>query len=261
MEILGYILALAIGILMGLLGGGGSILTIPVFVYLLNISPGLAAAYSLFVIGSTSFVGAIKNLAAKNVDLKSALIFGLPSFTAVFLTTRFFLPLVPVELFTLGEFTLMRGKAMMIVFSMLLVIAGFLMFRKKPVQSEDEESAPLYQIGLQGVLIGFLAGLVGVGGGFLIIPALVLMAKIPMKKAVGTTLVIIAFNSILGFLGHLNNYRMDWSFLIPFAALSITGILIGIYLTKFLSSKVLRKGFAYFVFIMAGFILIKELFG
>lgn len=262
MEIFGYICAAAIGLLMGLLGGGGSVLTIPVFVYLLGISPGLAGAYSLFIIGTASSVGAVKNLKEGNVDMKSALAFGIPSIISVFLTTKFLIPLIPKELFTINEYTLFRGKAMMLVFATLLIIAGVLMVTKKKLKDTDKpkENSSLFFMPVLGIIIGVLAGLVGVGGGFLIIPVLVLIAKMPMKKAVGTTLVVIALNSILGFSGHVFNKPIDWSFIVPFAVISIAGILLGIYLSKFVSGAKLKKGFAAFVFLMAGFIIFRELF-
>jgi len=262
MEIIGYVWASLIGVLMGLLGGGGSVLTIPVFVYLFGLTEGYAAAYSLFVIGSTSTVGAISNVIKKNVDFSCALLVGIPSITSVFLTTSFLVPNIPHEIFSINEFTLLRSKAMMIIFSALLIIAAVLILKKKktPVKQYSIKKTSKPFLIFLGLMIGLLAGLVGVGGGFLIIPILVLVANVPMKKAVGTTLLIIALNSTLGFIGHLLNKTMDWAFLIPFSLMSIIGIIIGMYLSKFVSGTKLKKGFAFFLIIMVIYVMYAEFF-
>ncbi len=245
---------------MGLLGGGGSVLTIPVFVYLFGLSEGYAAAYSLFVIGSTSSVGAFSNVVRKNVDFSAALLVGIPSISSVFLTTSFIVPAIPVEIFSINSYTLLRGKAMMIIFSLLLLVAAILILKKNKVTDlaivpQKPSKALLI---LLGILIGVLAGLVGVGGGFLIIPILVLVAKIPMKKAVGTTLVIIALNSILGFTGHLMHKTIDWGFLLPFSVVSILGIMVGMYLSRFISGPKLKSGFAFFLMAMVVYVIYAE---
>jgi len=262
MEVIGYVWASLIGVLMGLLGGGGSVLTIPVFIYLFGLSEGYAAAYSLFVIGSTSSVGAVSNVIRKNVDFSSALLVGIPSISSVFLTTSFIVPLIPIEIFSINDFTLFRGKAMMIIFSILLIIAAILILKKNKVSELAEAPASPSKILLilMGILIGLLAGLVGVGGGFLIVPILVLVAKIPMKKAVGTTLLIIALNSILGFTGHLLHKTIDWAFLLPFSAVSIIGIMVGMYLSRFVSGSKLKSGFAYFLMVMVVYVIYAEFF-
>ncbi len=262
MEIIGYVWAALIGLLMGLLGGGGSVLTIPVFIYLFGLEEGYAAAYSLFVIGSTSIVGAVRNVIKQNVDYNSALLVGLPSITSVFLTTSYLVPRIPVEIFSLNDFTLLRSKAMMIIFSALLITAAVLILKKKRINEKQlkPKKTPRALLLFLGVMIGLLAGLVGVGGGFLIVPILILVANIPMKKAVGTTLLIIALNSTLGFIGHLFNKTIDWAFLLPFSAVSIIGIIIGMYLSKFVSGAKLKKAFAYFLMVMVIYVMYAEFF-
>ncbi len=259
--LIGYGFAIIIGLIMGLLGGGGSILTVPVFVYLLGFDEVTSTAYSLFVIGVTSTVGASRNVLSKNVDFKSALAFGLPSFLTIYLTRRYLVPEIPVEIFTIGDDVFTRKTLMLLFFSVLLILAAVPMIKKRKFKSstDPEESFPYVKITLQGAVIGLLAGIVGAGGGFLILPALVLLSKLPMKKAVGTTLFIIAFNSLIGFSGDVQNIEIDWKFLLPFTAFSICGILLGVYFSKFIEGPKLKRSFGFFVLVMAAYIISKEL--
>jgi len=190
------------------------------------------------------------------------LLVGVPSIISVFLTTSFLVPNIPHEIFKVNDFTLFRSKAMMIIFSLLLITAAVLILKKKPISIKQEvakEVSKLFLIFL-GISIGLLAGLVGVGGGFLIVPILVLVAHIPMKKAVGTTLLIIALNSTIGFIGHLLNKTIDWAFIVPFSLVSILGILIGMYLSKFVSGAKLKMAFAYFLMVMVIYVIYAEFF-
>jgi uncharacterized membrane protein YfcA len=251
--VIGYGFAIVIGLIMGLLGGGGSILTVPVFVYLLGFDEVTSTAYSLFVIGVTSTVGAGKNVFRKNVDFKSALVFGFPSFIAI--------PEIPEEIFTLGTEVFTRKTMMMLFFSLLLIVAALPMIKKRKLISSKglDKVLPYTKMAFQGIVIGLLAGLVGAGGGFLILPALVLLSKLPIKKAIGTTLFIIAFNSLIGFSGDVQNIEIDWEFLLPFTAFSICGILLGVYFSKFIEGPKLKRFFGFFVLIMAAYIIVKEL--
>lgn len=261
LSVLGYGLALVIGLIMGLLGGGGSILTVPVFVYLLGFDSVIATAYSLFVIGITSIVGTGRNIIRGNIDFRSALVFGIPSFISIYLTRRYLIPMIPEDLMMIGNYYLTRKSFMMLFFALLLIVAAVPMIKKKRNEtvSERTNGFPYGFIALQGVVVGLLAGMVGAGGGFLIIPVLVLVSKLPMKIAVGTTLLIISFNSLIGFLGDVQNTTIDWNFLLPFTTLSVIGILIGISLAKYVPGDRLKRWFGYFVLGMAVFILIKEL--
>ncbi|EAP86724.1 MULTISPECIES: sulfite exporter TauE/SafE family protein [Croceibacter] len=261
LEILGFIGALFIGLVLGLIGGGGSILTVPILVYALTLNPVIATAYSLFVVGTTSLVGAIKNITKGMVDFKTAIIFAIPAFIAVYITRAFLIPAIPDELFQIGNIMVTKNLAIMLFFAFIMLLASVSMIRNKRKET-DEEAEITYNYPLiiaEGIIVGAITGIVGAGGGFLIIPALVLLAKLPMKKAVATSLFIIAIKSLIGFLGDVQNLDIDWPFLLIFTGLSIIGIFIGIWLNKFIDGKKLKKAFGWFVLIMGIYIIYKEL--
>lgn len=263
MEIIGYIASLVIGISLGLIGGGGSILTVPVLVYLFKVEPVVATAYSLFIVGLASLVGAFPKYKQGQVNLKTALIFGIPSIIAVFATRKFLVPEIPKEVFTIGDFVVTKSILMMILFAILMVFASISMISNKNKKKETENGEQKFNypmIVLEGAVVGMLTGLVGAGGGFLIIPALVLLSKLPMKQAVGTSLLIIAAKSLIGFTGDLSNYAMDWKLLGTVTALAIAGIFIGDALSKKIDGNKLKKGFGWFVLVMGIYIIVKELF-
>jgi uncharacterized membrane protein YfcA len=262
-EILGYIGALFVGLVLGLIGGGGSILTVPILVYLIGLNPIVATAYSLFVVGMTSVFGAVQNYKKGFVDLKTAVIFAIPAFIVVYLTRRLLVPIIPDVVFTVGHFEVTNNIFIMIFFAIVMVLASFSMISGKKTVSTSEVQPIKYNyplIAFEGTIIGVFSGIVGAGGGFLIIPTLVLLAKLPMKKAIGTSLCVVAVNSLFGFLGDLSNFQIDWKFLLTFTGISILGILLGIYLSKFISGHRLKKGFGYFTLIMAFYIIYKELY-
>ncbi len=263
MEIIGYIASLIIGISLGLIGGGGSILTVPVLVYLFKVEPVVATAYSLFIVGLASLVGAFPKYKQGQVNLKTALIFGIPSIIAVFATRKFLVPEIPKEVFTIGDFVVTKSILLMILFAILMVLASISMISNKNKKTETENGEQKFNypmIVLEGAVVGLLTGLVGAGGGFLIIPALVLLSKLPMKQAVGTSLLIIAAKSLIGFTGDLSNYAMDWKLLGTVTALAIAGIFIGDALSKKIDGNKLKKGFGWFVLVMGIYIIVKELF-
>jgi uncharacterized membrane protein YfcA len=259
--LLGYFGALIIGIVLGLVGGGGSILTVPIFVYLLAIEPVMATAYSLFVVGAAAAIGAFRNLQKGLVDVRTAVVFAIPAFIAVYTTRRFLIPAIPEELGSIWNIMLTRDIAIMVFFAIIMLLAAVSMIRDTDEnQGEDSQVAYNYpMIIIEGLVVGLVTGIVGAGGGFLIIPALVLLAKLPMKKAVGTSLLIIAFKSLIGFIGDVQNVEIDWSFLLRFTGLAILGIMLGIYLSNFIEGKKLKKGFGYFVLLMGFYIIWKEL--
>lgn len=260
-DIPGYFGALVIGVTLGLIGGGGSILTVPVLVYLLSINPVTATAYSLFVVGASSLVGALNNMKKKLVDFRTATVFAIPAFIAVYSTRKFLVPAIPEHILSLGGVDITKEVGIMLFFAIIMIVASVSMIRNNSKEDQQETKVkynyPL--IILEGLVVGVLTGIVGAGGGFLIIPALVLLAKLPMKKAVATSLLIIAVKSLIGFIGDIQNLDIDWGFLITFTSLSIAGIFVGGYLNKFIDGKKLKKGFGWFVLVMGIYIIGKEL--
>lgn len=259
---MGYIAALFIGISLGLIGGGGSILTVPVMVYLFGVSPLLATSYSLFIVGSTSLIGAVSNWRKGLVQVKTALLFGITSISTVFLTRKFIIPAIPKTFGSIGGFEITEPIATMVLFAILMVIAAVAMIKNGTASAEkkEETKTSLLKLSVYGVSIGLVTGLLGAGGGFLLIPTLVLLLKLPMKEAVGTSLFIISLNSLIGFLGDLGHFAINWRFLLIITAIAIAGILLGGVLSKKIKGEKLKKGFGWFVLIMGTYIIVKELF-
>ncbi len=259
-EVVGFIGALLIGVILGLIGGGGSILTVPVLVYLMHINPVTATAYSLFIVGASALVGAIQNMRKGLVDVKTAIVFSIPAFIGVYISRKYILPAIPNELFSIGEHLLTKEVGIMIFFALIMLMASISMIWSNSKNIEPRVAGvfncPL--IIIEGLLVGFVTGIVGAGGGFLIIPALVLLAKLPMKKAIATSLLIIAIKSLIGFIGDIENLAIDWIFLSLFTVLSIIGIFVGTMLSRYVDGKKLKKGFGWFVFIMGLYIIISE---
>lgn len=263
MEVMGYIAALFIGISLGLIGGGGSILTVPVLVYLFGINSVLSTSYSLFVVGSTSLVGAFNNYSKGLVRIKTALLFGLSSITTVFLTRKFLIPLIPEHIATIGGFNITEPIVTMVLFAILMMVASLSMIKSRQNKTNetvaDNKKVDLPKLLLYGVAIGIATGLLGAGGGFLLIPTLVLLVKLPMKEAVGTSLLIIALNSLIGFTGDLGHFTMNWFFLFKVTAVAIAGTFVGSLISKKIAGDKLKKGFGWFVLIMGIYILVKEI--
>ncbi len=266
MAIAGYLASALIGVSLGLIGGGGSILTVPVLVYLFGVEPVLATAYSLFIVGSTSLVGTVPKYREDLVNLKTAVIFGIPSILAVYATRAYLVPLIPDPVFAVGTFVVSKAMLLMGLFAILMVFASISMIRDKKVTGKEVNSDATPQkfnypmILMEGGIVGVLTGLVGAGGGFLIIPALVLFSKLPMKQAVGTSLLIIAAKSLFGFLGDISQYHFDWLLLGTVTALAIAGIFIGNRFSRNIDGNKLKKAFGWFVLVMGIYILIKELY-
>jgi uncharacterized membrane protein YfcA len=260
MEILGYVACIFIGVILGILGGGGSILSIPILVYLFNVDPVLASAYSLFIVGTTSLVGAIPKYKDHLISIRTGILFGVPSILTIFVTRKWIVPSIPDIIFQTESFTLTKRVLILGVFSILMVLASFSMIRQKRELENDNQRFRIALLVIEGLLIGFLTGFVGAGGGFLIIPALVLLTGLKFKMAVGTSLFIIAINSLFGFLGDVLNYTIPWTFLLSITMLAVIGILIGNRVSKRISANRLRKVFGWFILVMGTWILVKELF-
>lgn len=263
MEYGGYFASVLIGISLGLIGGGGSILTVPVLVYLFGVEPVAATAYSLFIVGLTSAVGSVNFFLKQLVDVKTAVIFGIPSIIAVFMTRAYIVPAIPAEVITLGTMVVTKRLLLMGLFAVLMIAASYSMIKKSADSAEGDGPRKFNYpvILLEGAIVGVLTGLVGAGGGFLIIPALVVLSKLPMKMAVGTSLVIIAAKSLIGFFGEGGETIIQWSFLATVSAFAIVGIFIGSALAKNIDGNKLKPAFGWFVLAMGLYILVKELMG
>jgi hypothetical protein len=258
MEVIGYLASICIGLILGLLGGGGSILSIPILVYLFHVDPVSASAYSLFIVGVTSLVGSVPKYKEQLVNVRTGMLFGIPSIVSIFATRKWIVPAIPDVIYQGPDFILTKRFLLLGLFALLMILASVSMIRNKKEIVNDRGKFRTFLVIVEGTLIGFLTGLVGAGGGFLIIPALVLLTGLPFKTAVGTSLLIIAVNSLAGFLGDVLNYRMDWSFLLSITALAVAGILIGNKISGALSAAKLRKAFGWFVLAMGCYILFRE---
>ncbi len=266
MEILGYIGAVLMGLSLGLIGGGGSILTVPILVYLFMVEPVLATAYSLFIVGLTSLVGSFSHMRMGNVHWRTAIVFGIPSILAVYATRAWLVPAIPDPIVSVGDVVLSKAVGILIFFALIMVAAAYSMIRKQKASNAPDtptERIVMFNYPLilaEGLVVGMVTGVVGAGGGFLIIPALVLLAKLPMKQAVGTSLIIIAAKSLIGFTGDLNGSEViDWTFLLTFSVIAIGGIIAGSALSERIPNEKLKPAFGWFVLIMGIYIIGREL--
>ena len=258
-----YLSALVVGFVMGLLGGGGSILTIPIFVYMFGISPVLATAYSLFVVGATATVGTIRNFQQNIIHLSTGLLFGIPSFIGTYITRRYILPSLPKTLMTIGDFDLTLDLFIMMLFATMMLMASVSMISNKTKEDESQEidSSKSVTTIVLGFVIGLLTGFIGAGGGFIIVPALIFLTRLPVKIAIGTSLFIIMMKSFIGFLGDLQTVSMDWRFLIIFSILSAIGIIVGIQVAKRTKAKNLKTIFGWFILVVGIYVVFKEVSG
>lgn len=259
MIIAGYIAAVLVGLSLGLIGGGGSILTVPLLVYLFGIEPVLATSYSLFIVGIAALVGAARNYRQGQVDTKTTLIFGITSVITVILTRRFVVPAVPSHIAFIGGMEVTNSMLTMMLFAVLMLFASISMIRGRKIEKEETGQRSKSMLFLYGTGIGLVTGLLGAGGGFLLIPALIFFAGLDMKRAIGTSLSIIAMNSLIGFASDVLFMPIDWVLLLSISVVAVAGIFGGMALGKKIPGKNLQKGFGWFVLITGIYILIKEL--
>ena len=265
MVVLVFLLVVLVGISLGLIGGGGSVLTVPILVYFMGINPILATSYSLFIVGSTSMVGAVINYRRGLVCLNTAMLFGLSSITTVYLTRKILLPSIPSVIYKSDHLQITKSTATMVLFALLMLIAAIVMIRNKKKYDTGEISIfnnakDIPKLVFYGIVIGITTGLLGVGGGFLLIPTLVFILKKPMKEAIGTSLLIIALNSLIGFTGDIGHFTMEWNFLIMVTLMAIGGIFVGGFIAKKINGESLKRVFGWFVLMMGIYVFIREIF-
>jgi len=264
---LGYFGAILMGVSLGIMGAGGSILTVPVFVYLFKIPAALATGLSLFVVGTVSAAGTWGYVQRHQVKLKTALLFSLPAVGTVFWCRRVLVPGLPDILFKYQEIILSKNTFIMVLFALVMVVAAIGMIRPpkkgqpKSCDSSAKSPIPFLKVMVLGALVGLVSGLVGAGGGFLIVPSLVLLANLEMKSAVGTSLLVIAINSGVGFFGEMQQgTEIPWNFLLVFTGLAMAGMFLGSLFSKKISGNTLKPAFGWFVLVMSAVILVQEIF-
>jgi len=256
-EIIGFIAAFLVGLVLGLLGGGGSILALPVMVYLFHIQAELATAYSLFIIGVASLIGTFQNVRNRLVQPKTALLFSIPAVIAITISRKILLPALPDKIHIGDSLVFEKNIFIMLLFALLMIMASIPMIRGQRERHAAKRPRPGILM-FFGALVGVISGMVGAGGGFLIIPALSIFMKIPIKTAIATSIMIIAINSLAGFATEVLRPDIDWKFLLLFTGLAAGGMLVGLYFSKKVKAEKLRSGFGFFVLAIGLFILVQE---
>ena len=262
-ELLGFFGAFIVGLILGLIGSGGSILSVPILVYLFGINHVTATAYSLFIVGTTSLIGSIKNIRNKLINYSSTLLFSFSAVITVYLTRKYLIHLIPETIINTDLIFLNKDQLIMLLFSLLMLVAGFLMIKRTPKTivglKQTKTIAPnKFLIFTEGSLIGFLTGLIGAGGGFIIIPILVILSDLRMKTAIATSLAIISLKSLIGFIGDVQNLDIDWLFLITFTLISVIGIFVGQMFSQKVEDNKLKMVFGVFVILIGVVILLIE---
>ncbi len=265
MTTLGFILFLCIGIILGLIGGGGSILGVPVLVYIMGYGADEATTYSLFIVGLTSLIGAIAYLRKGEISVEAMLRFSIASLITVFCVRKFVMPNIPANFQLLG-FDMSKHILIMVIFAILILASSYNMIKKRKTDRinqlkwDEFSKSPLGLpfVILLGIVVGFITGFVGAGGGFIIVPVLIFFLRLSFKKAIGTSLCIIAINSLIGFTGNIGHQEIDWMFLISISAICGLGILLGSLLSNYFSSQKLKPAFGWFTLCVGIIVLIKE---
>ena len=261
-EFTAFAASLAIGLSLGLIGAGGSILTIPVFVYVLKKDPLSSGVYSMFVVGTSALAGSIQSMFNKLVDFKTTLAFGIPSVVGVLIARKLIFPSIPEQLFFTESFIISKEVAFMLCLAGLMFLSAFRML--KPAMSGTQlatvEQPAMTLLLLRGLLVGILTGLLGIGGGFLIVPALYFWAGLPVKQAIGTALLIITTNSLFSFLTSYSSMDLDWLLLLKFSLGAVAGIVIGTKLSAKISGDWLKKIFGWFILTVSCYIVYKQFF-
>lgn len=259
----GLFAAFCIGILLGIFGAGGSMLAVPVLVYFLHVEPVLATSYSLFVVGFSALLGTWLYYKKGHVDLPTALAFAAPSILAVFIARKYILPIIPHSIIDTPWLHLSKDTCILVCFALLMFTSAIFMLRSKNRNPEKRTSLPIQTtyllLAFEGLFIGLITGLLGAGGGFLIVPALVLLAGLDMKAAIGTSLFIIATKSLIGVLGDLGNLPIDFRFVTFFTLPVLVGMVSGVYFSGRMNASFLKPAFGWFVLLVSVCMLGKEI--
>lgn len=252
---------MAIGLCLGLVGAGGSILTIPVFVYILKTEPVTSTVYSMFIVGICSLAGSIRSFFKGFIDVKVALLFGVPSVTGVFIARKLIFPALPQKVFCVWGMAVSKNVCIMLCLAAIMLVVSIKML-KKPVKNAattgNSTKNKTFLVFCQGMVTGIITGLLGVGGGFLIMPALLLWLKLPVKTAIGTALLIITINSFTGFITSYNMVHIEWSLLVKFATGAIAGILVGTKLSEKIHPGNLKIALGWFIIATSIYVLYTQ---
>ncbi|MCO5247822.1 MAG: sulfite exporter TauE/SafE family protein [Chitinophagales bacterium] len=251
--IIGYILSFLTGAVINLLGGGGSIMTVPILVYLFKVDPYLATSYSMFLVGISSWLATIDNAKKKMIIYKLAIVFAIPDLIVTYVIRKFLLPILPNIFFTYENITVTKQSVIMLIFAGLMIVASVNSLRSKKAPSTVRPIKFNYPlIIVQGMLVGLVTGLVGAGGGFLIIPAFVISSRVPMNIAIYTSSLVIAISTTIGFLGDFNpELNIDWRFLLVYTFITIAGVFAINPFKKKIGNQALRKTFGYMIFVLS----------
>ncbi len=259
MEYFGYFTSIIIGLSLGLVGSGGSIITVPILVYFFEVFPEQATTYSLFIVGITAMIGSFRHYRLGDLKIKSALVFAFPSVLSLLLVWKIIFSIIPYTLLSIDSFDITKNFLIMVVFAFVMIAASISMIKKsKKINKEKQTNYPI--LAVIGFLVGLIIGFLGTGGGFLIIPALLFFANLSMKQAVGTPLFIISINSLIGFNGDLlDGVKLDLTLLLIITAIAILGLIIGTKLSKRIDGAKLKPTFGWFVLLMGVYIITKEI--
>lgn len=259
MEIVGYIASILMGLSLGVVGGGGSILTVPILMYFFGQEVLVATTGSLFVVGTAALFGAVMSYRRGLVDIKTGASFALPGAVGILMTRKLILPSLPEVIFSFSGWELSKSALILFSFVFLMMYAARSMLRSGAPTAPRTSEPQRAEIAFKGFLVGGATAFVGAGGGFLIVPALVLLLKMPMGSAVGTSLAIVSINALFGFAISADDHALEWPVLMIVVLLSLLGLVVGRRIATGIPERSLKRGFAYFIIFIGSFIFIDQI--
>lgn len=260
MELVGYLALIGLGFILSVIGGGGSLLSVPILVYLFSIDIVTASSYSLFIVGTSSLLGALQKFRKEGADFLVAMVFGCSSAIGIFITRKWIVPIIPEVVWVENDILITKRALLLGIFSSIVIASSLVILRRHPWTSAESGKRRLDFLLPVSLLSGIIAGLVGVGGGVIILPALITFARLPIKIAVGTTLLVISFNSLLGFITDVTIGNIDWIFLLLITFLASLGMFVGNRYHEKIPVKYLRLSFGWFMLVVAMWIILTEVF-